>query len=31
MGTDQTGVKSFPDINGGAQCEVPSYHVENTS
>ena len=31
MGADQTGVESFADINGGAQREVPPYHVENTS
>ena len=28
VGADQTGVESFTDINGGAQSEVPSYHVE---
>ena len=31
VGADQTGVEGFADINGGAQSEVPSYHVENTS
>ncbi len=31
VGADQTGVESFADINGDAQSEVPSYHVENTS
>ena len=32
VGADETGVETFADINGGARCEVRSYHhVDNTS